>query len=101
MVLVNEWTLGIPDLIGFVGVALLIATYGAQQIGRLTADDPLYSILNGLAAVLITVSLFKDFNAVTLVIEIFWFAISVYGLVRALRSRRAKSAGQNAGLPAE
>lgn len=96
----SEWTFGLTDLIGFVGVALLIATYGSQQIGKLTADDPAYSILNGLAAVLITVSLFKDFNAVTLVIEIFWFAISVYGLARALRLKRARRAGQNAGMPA-
>ena len=97
----NEWTFGLPDLIGFIGVALLIATYGAQQIGRITADDPAYSVLNGLAAVLITVSLFKDFNAVTLVIEIFWFAISAYGLWRALKLRRSRRAGQNAGAPAE
>ena len=97
----SGWTLGVPDLVGFVGVALLIATYGAQQTGRLTADDPAYSVLNGLAAVLITVSLFKDFNAVTLVIEIFWFAISAYGFVRALRLKRSRSAVQKAGAPAE
>ena len=93
----SDWTFGLSDAVGFVGVALLIGTYAALQVGKLASNDPWYSGLNGLAAVLITVSLLEDFNAASFVIEIFWFAISAYGLWRALRSRRRRRAGQKGG----
>ncbi len=84
-------SLGLSDVVGFTGVALLIGTYGALQIGRMSADDPLYSILNALAALLILFSLFFSFNAASFVIEIFWFIISIIGLLRALRARKSQS----------
>ena len=90
-----------PDAIGFLGVAMLIGAYAALQFGKLSADDPWYSGLNALAAVLITVSLLYSFNAASFVIEVFWFLISIYGLWRALRLRRARSASHRGGTPAE
>ncbi|WP_202900447.1 CBU_0592 family membrane protein [Parvularcula oceani] len=86
----QDWSLTLPDAVGFLGVGLLIGTYAALQFGRLAAENPWYSALNALAAVLITVSLFYSFNAASFVIEVFWFAISAYGLWRALRRRRAE-----------
>ena len=79
--------MSVPDAVGFAGVALLIGAYAALQTGRLSAENPWYSGLNALAAVLITVSLLYSFNAASFVIEVFWFAISLYGLWRALRRR--------------
>ena len=95
------WTMTGPDAVGFLGVALLVGAYAALQFGKLSADDPWYSGLNALAALLITVSLIYSFNAASFVIEVFWFAISIYGLWRALRLKRAKSAGHQDGTPAE
>lgn len=86
-----------PDAVGFVGVAVLIGAYAALQLGRLPAENPWYSGLNAVAALLITVSLIYSFNAASFVIEVFWFAISAYGLWRALRLRRARRAGQKEG----
>lgn len=86
----GEVSLGWHDLIGFVGVVFLLGAYGALQLGRMSADAPLYSILNGVAAVLILFSLFFTFNAASFVIELFWLAISMAGLWRALRKRRAE-----------
>ncbi|WOI52299.1 CBU_0592 family membrane protein [Parvularcula sp. LCG005] len=87
----SEWTFSWHDAVGFLGVALLLGAYAALQFKKISADDPLYSAANGLAALLIAVSLLFNFNAASMVIEIFWFAISVYGFVRAVRKRNPKS----------
>ena len=86
----ENWTLTWPDAVGFLGVAFLLGAYGALQFGKLSADNPWYSLLNGLAALLIGFSLVFNFNAASMVIEIFWFGISAYGFVRSLRSSAAK-----------
>lgn len=80
--------LGASDIVGFSGVALLIGTYGALQIGKMSAEAPLYSILNAVAALLILFSLFFSFNAASFVIEIFWFLISLIGLARSFSKTR-------------
>ncbi len=91
--------LSLSDLVGFIGVGMLIGAYAALQLGRLPADNPWYSALNAAAAVLIFISLLYKPNPPSMVIEIFWFAISVYGLVKSLRARRASKAGHQAGTP--
>ncbi len=73
------------DLVGNVGVALILGTYLALQIGRLDAKSVAYSALNALGAGSITVSLLFDFNLSAFVVEAAWVAVSVYGLVRAFR----------------
>lgn len=93
----DEWQFGLSDAVGFVGVALLVGTYGALQVGRLSAEAPAYSALNAGAAVLIAISLLFNFNAASMAIEIFWFLISLYGLQRSLRSRRARVSVQKGG----
>lgn len=74
----------IPDFIGLVGVALIVATYLLSQIGRMRADRPLYPALNAAGAAMILVSLYFRPNTPSLVIEFFWLAISIVGFVRAL-----------------
>ncbi len=78
------------DIVGFIGVAFIVATYFLSQIGRMDVTRPLYPALNGIGAALILFSLAFTFNAASVVIELFWLAISVIGLARALR-RRSKS----------
>ena len=86
-----------PDLIGYIGVALLIGAYAALQAGRLDQANPAYSVLNALAAVLLLVSLAYTPNRASIAIEVFWLAISLYGLWRSLRGRSARpSADRNA-----
>lgn len=75
------------DIVGFIGVAFVVATYFLIQIGRMDATAPLYPALNALGAALILFSLAFTFNAASVVIETFWLAISAIGLVRALRKR--------------
>ena len=73
---------GWHDLLGNTGVILVIGTYFALQTGRMSVDDRVYSLLNAMGAVLILMSLMIDFNLSSFIIEIVWFSISVYGLMR-------------------
>ena len=73
---------GWHDLLGNTGVVMVIGTYFALQTGRMSVNDRVYSLLNAMGAVLILMSLMIDFNLSSFIIEIVWFSISVYGLMR-------------------
>lgn len=73
-----EW----HDLVGNLGVIGVLGTYLLVQMGRLDMRRPAYSGCNALAALLIIVSLLYDFNLSSFLIEIAWFLISLYGLLR-------------------
>ncbi|MCO6512597.1 MAG: hypothetical protein J5I65_17575 [Aridibacter famidurans] len=70
------------DLIGAVGVAMIIATYLLLQTGRMDAAKPAYSVLNAAGASMILLSLVFDFNLAAFIVEFFWLLISIYGIVR-------------------
>lgn len=74
------------DLIGSAGVAFIVGMYLLLQSGRIQASNPHYSLWNAVGAALILVSLYFEFNFSALLIEAFWLAISLYGLVRAFRT---------------
>ena len=75
------------DLVGYGGVALIVAAYLALQTGRMRGEAAGFSAMNAAGAILILISLSQSFNAASFVIEIFWLAISLIGLWRA-RARR-------------
>ena len=75
------------DLIGGIGVAILMVTFFLLQIGRIESNTLLYSLLNALGASLITISLLFDFNLSAFIMEVFWILISLIGVVRTLRIR--------------
>mgnify|MGYP004294744559 FL=1 len=71
----------LPDLIGLSGVALLIVTYALLQLDRIDPKGFWYSFNNLIVALLVTVSLIYTPNLASIVIEVFWFIISLYGVV--------------------
>ena len=73
-------------VLGFAGVALILAAYFANQRGSLASSDWRFPAANLLGSVLIFSSLMVQWNLPSAVIEAFWMAISLYGLVRSLRS---------------
>ena len=70
------------DIIGSVGVAIIILTYVLLQTERLKSESLLYSVLNGLGAGLIVFSLFYSFNFSAFVVEALWVVISLYGIAK-------------------
>ena len=74
-------------LVGFVGMACIIAAYAYLT----WKDEPNPFVLHGTnlaGATLLTVSLVVHTNWPSLVLEGFWAAIAIYGLTKALRERR-------------
>ena len=77
----------LPDLIGLTGVALLIVTYALLQLDKIDPKGFWYSFNNLLVAILVTVSLVYTPNLASIVIEVFWFLISLYGVVMFLKRK--------------
>ena len=68
------------DIVGTVGVAVIVITYILLQIEKIRSEQLLYSVLNAAGASLILVSLYFDFNFPSLVVEFFWLLISLFGI---------------------
>ncbi|NNU15985.1 hypothetical protein HK107_06585 [Parvularcula sp. ZS-1/3] len=77
------------DIIGLIGVGLILAAYFLLQTEKLASDQLGYPVLNLVGALLILVSLTHTFNLASFVIEVCWIAISVYGIVKILKRRKA------------
>ena len=73
------------DLVGNLGVAVIVGTYALLQLGHMSARGLTYSLANGLGAALVLWSLAYEFNLSAFIVELFWVLISLYGVVRALR----------------
>ena len=84
--------MGVHDIIGTVGVFLILAMYLLLQLGRIHADQPGYGLVNALGAGLILISLAHDFNWSAFLMEACWIAISLTGVVRSWRGSGARRA---------
>ncbi len=84
-------TLSIPNMVGLLGVTLIVLFYFLIQTERISADQLSYSIGNGLGAAFILLSLLFDFNLPSFIFESIWLAISLYGAIKSLRRRSASS----------
>jgi multidrug transporter EmrE-like cation transporter len=82
---------GLLDLVGNVGVAVLMITYLMLQLQRLSSDGLAYSLLNAIGASLIVVSLVVNFNLSAMLIEVFWVLISLVGIYRHFRLKSFRS----------
>jgi len=80
--------ISITDFIGLTGVALLIVTYALLQLDRIDPKGFWYSFNNLLVAILVTVSLVYTPNLASIVIEVFWFLISLYGVIMYFRRKQ-------------
>jgi hypothetical protein len=79
------------DIAGNLGVLLIAAAYLWLQLGKVDGQNIGYSIINGVGAALVLVSLYFEFNFSAFLIESFWLAISIMGLWMGIRRRRVGS----------
>lgn len=68
------------DLLGNLGVLLIILAYLLLQINKLKSNTLLYSSMNLVGASLVLISLAEDFNLSAFIIEAFWVLISLVGI---------------------
>jgi hypothetical protein len=68
------------DMLGTLGVGIIILTYILLQLERLRSEQLIYSLLNAAGAALILVSLYYDFNFPSFIVEFFWLLISLFGI---------------------
>lgn len=76
------------DIIGTLGVALIIVTYVLLQTEWVRSEELKYSLLNAVGALLIIISLCYSFNLPAFIVEFFWLLISLFGIGKYLLRRR-------------
>jgi len=79
------------DFVGNVGVGLMVLGYLLLQAEKVRSADLSYSLMNGVGALLVLISLFYRFNLSAFLVEGFWLLISIYGLIKYLTRSRAQA----------
>jgi hypothetical protein len=74
------------DLAGTAGVILIVGAYLLLQLERMASNALSYLLANAIGATLILLSLFVEFNLSAFLMELFWLAISLLGLLRRARA---------------
>ena len=82
---------GLVDLLGLIGVVIIVVTYLFLQLGKLSSNALAYSLMNAIGASLIVASLLVNFNLSALLMEVFWVLISLVGVYRYFRLKTANS----------
>jgi hypothetical protein len=76
------------DLVGFAGSFFSVAAFAYSNLTA-QMNALWFNVANFLGAALLTISLTVNFNLPTMVLEVVWMAITLFGIVKALIVRRA------------
>ena len=77
------------DVVGISGVTLTLVAYYLLNTDRIPPNSMAYLLLNLIGAFLLLFSLLFHWNLSSVVIEISWISISLLGLYRFLKNRKA------------
>ncbi|MEQ1514514.1 MAG: hypothetical protein ABL934_17800 [Lysobacteraceae bacterium] len=77
------------DWVGLLGSFLVVGSYFLLQSGRLSGTGLPYQLINIAGSSCILVSLFGGFNLAVCLLQMTWIVISIYGIARGWRQRRA------------
>lgn len=77
------------DIIGFCGVGTLLLAFQLAQTGKIVPTQLTYPLMNLGGASLLLISLLYHWNTASVFFELCWIAISLYGIVKILRNRKA------------
>lgn len=78
------------DILGTLGVAVIILAYVLLQLGQIRSEHLAYSLLNAIGAFCILVSLYYSFNFPSFIVEFFWLLISLFGIGKYLRQKHER-----------
>ena len=74
------------DLIGFVGSFFIVAAFAYSNLTT-QMNTLWFNVSNFIGAALLTVSLTVNYNLPTMVLEVVWMAIAIFGILKALKTR--------------
>lgn len=75
------------DLVGFAGSFFIVAAFAYSNLTK-QMNALWFNVANFVGAALLTVSLTVNFNLPTMVLEVVWMAIALFGIAKALMARR-------------
>lgn len=84
--------LSLTDLIGILGVTIIVITYILLQVEKMDAQNLSFSLLNAVGAFLIIVSLLFEWNLASFLMEFIWMMISLYGVLKYYRIKKKRAA---------
>lgn len=70
------------NFIGIFGVIIILIWYFLLQIEKCKATDLSFSLANAVGSICLLYSLMYDWNLPTVIIEIVWLMISIFGIVK-------------------
>lgn len=76
------------DIIGMCGTFSIVVAYFLIQLDKMDPKGVVYNCLNLIGAILLLISLCINFNLASFVIELFWIAASIVGLVRYFQKKK-------------
>lgn len=77
----------LSDVIGMIGVVLVLLAYFFCQIEKLPSNSVLYSTANLIGSIFILFSLIFHWNLSSFCVEIAWLLISIMGTVKSVRKK--------------
>lgn len=75
----------LADIIGIMGVCLVLTAYYLLTVGKMTALHLNYQFLNLFGSAFVLFSLFYNWNLSAVIIEIAWILVSAIGIYRAIK----------------
>ena len=78
------------DWIGIAGTLMVLGAFFLLQAGRLSGTGIVYQLLNLFGAGGVLVSLWGNFNVSVFVLEVAWMVVSLYGIVRSVRTHMTR-----------
>ncbi|MGM0519951.1 MAG: CBU_0592 family membrane protein [Campylobacterota bacterium] len=79
--------------VGFVGMSFVVFAYLLLQMNKYNIESLQFQLLNLAGAILLLISLFVHFNLGSFIIEVFWIAITIYGISKNIKARKLKKQG--------
>lgn len=72
----------ISDIVGILGVGLVIMAFFLIQLEKITTKSSTYLYLNFFGSMMLLFSLYYHWNMASVVIEMLWLMISIYGIIK-------------------
>jgi hypothetical protein len=78
----------IPDVLGLCGVFIILWYYFLLQVGKCNSESLVFSAANFIGSILLLISLWFNWNLASVIVEIAWLMISLYGIFKHLYKSR-------------